>query len=119
MAFAVSQKLVLHFLGGHVVVTPLHFVVNGVQGRTYVVQQGVYSSGIPAFGFACGNAPVIGLDALFRTELALFAVNGDTCHNHYLAVFLFRTFLQIKKNLECRFHNSLFLVAKLLFTSRF
>ena len=119
MAFAVSQKLVLHFLGGHVVVTPLHFVVNGVQGRTYVVQQGVYSSGIPAFGFARSNAPVTGLDALFRTELALFAVNGDTCHNHNLAVFLFRTFLQIKKNLECRFHNSKFLVAKLVFTSRF
>ena len=72
----------------------------------YVIQGGV--SGILAFGFACGNAPVTGLDALFRTELALFTVNGDTCHNHYLAVFLFRTFLQIKKNLECRFHNSLF-----------
>ena len=31
----------------------------------------------------------------------------------------FSTFLQIKKNLECRFHNSKFLVAKLVFTSRF
>ena len=71
-------------------------------------QKGVYSSGIPAFGFARSRVPVVGLDALFRTELAKFAVYGDACHNHNLAVFLFRTFLQIKKNLECRFHNSLF-----------
>ena len=90
MALAVSQKLVLHFLGGHVVVTPLHFVVNGIQGRTYVVQKGVYSPGIPAFGFARSRVPVVGLDALFRTELAKFAVYGDACHNHNLAVFLFR-----------------------------
>ena len=88
-------------------------------GKTYVVQKGVYPPGIPAFGFASSNAPVVGLDALFRTELAKFAVYGDACHNHNLAVFLFRTFLQIKKNLECRFHNSKFLVAKLVFTSRF
>ena len=60
-------------LGGHVVVTPLHFVVNGIQRRTYVVQKGVYPPGIPAFGFARSNAPVVGLDALFRTELAKFA----------------------------------------------
>lgn len=119
VALAMPQELVLNFLGGHVIVTPLHFVVNGIQGRTYVVQKGVYPPGIPAFGFARSNAPVVGLDALFRTELAKFAVYGDACHNHNLAVFLFRTFLQIKKNLECRFHNSLFLVAKLIFTSRF
>ena len=90
-------KTRFHFLGGHVVVTPLHFVVNGIQGRTYVVQKGVYPPGIPTFGFARSNAPVVGLDALFRTELAKFAVYGDACHNHNLAVFLFRTFLQIKK----------------------
>ena len=115
MALAVSQELVFHFLGGHVIVTPLHFVVNGIQGRTYVVQKGVYPPGIPAFGFARSNAPVVGLDALFRTELAKFAVYGDACHNHNLAVFLFRTFLQIKKNLECRFHNSLFFSCKINF----
>jgi len=70
VALVVSQELVLHFLGGNVIVTPLHFVVNGVQRCPYVVQQGVYPPGILAFGFACRHVPVLRLDALFSAELA-------------------------------------------------
>ena len=93
VVLAVSQELVFHFFGGNVIITPLHFVVDGVQRCTYVVKQGVYLSGIPAFRFSGYHIPVFRLDALLCTELAQLSVNGDTCHNHNLTVFLLRTFL--------------------------
>ena len=71
----------------------LHFVVDGVQRCTYVIKQGVYLSGIPAFRFSGYHIPVFRLDTLFCTELAQLSVNGDTCHNHNLTVFFLRTFL--------------------------
>ena len=45
VALAMPQELVLNFLGGHVIVTPLHFVVNGVQRCVYIIQHTVYAAG--------------------------------------------------------------------------
>ena len=36
VVLAVSQKLVFHFLGSNVIITPLHFVVDGVQRCVYI-----------------------------------------------------------------------------------
>ena len=31
VVLAVSQKLVFHFLGSNIIITPLHFMVDGIQ----------------------------------------------------------------------------------------
>jgi hypothetical protein len=36
VVLAVSQKLVFNFLGSNVIITPLHFVVDGVQRCVYI-----------------------------------------------------------------------------------
>ena len=70
MVLCMPQELVLDLLCGYIVISPLHFMINGIQGRTYVVQQGIYLSRILAFCFTRCHAPIIRKDALLRTELA-------------------------------------------------
>ena len=53
---------------------------------------------------------------LHKIALRAISITILLCFNIWSYTYYF---IQIKKNLECRFHNSKFLVAKLVFTSRF
>lgn len=68
MNLAVIQKFSLHFLGSHIIASPLHSVVNGIHDN--VVHQGIYLFFSIAFHLHGCLILVFLYDALFCTELA-------------------------------------------------
>ena len=109
VALAMPQKLVLHFLGGDVVVTPLHFVVNGVQRCVNIIQHTVYAAGFrtTSGSLAHFTVPNRGLHVQLGVKTACHAVHCDTGENGVRTVGFLLVFLCVKANVECRFHNSL------------
>ena len=109
VALAMPQKLVLHFLGGHVVVTPLHFVVNGVQRCVYIIQHTVYAAGFRSTSGSLAHftVPNRGQHVQLGIKTARHTVHCNTGENGVRTVGFLLVFLCVKANVECRFHNSL------------
>ena len=101
----------LHLFGGNIIVTPLQFVINGVQGCVYIIQQSVDTGSFrrTSGGFTCLTVPNFGLNIKFGIETACHTINRDADKNRVTAIdFLLVPFHERKETENVLFINSLF-----------
>ena len=110
VVLTMTQKFILHLFGGNIIVTPLQFVINGVQGCVYIIQQSVDTGSFrrTSGGFTCLTVPNFGLNIKFGIETACHTINRDADKNRVTAIDFLLVLFHEEKNGKCTLHKLTF-----------
>lgn len=108
--FSLCPKIHSSLFGGNIIVTPLQFVIDGIKGCVYIIQQSVDAGSFrrTSGGFACLTVPKFGLNVQLGIETACHTVNRDTDENRVTAIDILLVLFTKKRTENVFFINSLF-----------